>query len=275
MWTFTISGSNGYAFATSKITLQAGTYTASAIVDNGDFIILKGSVTQPNTFTLTEDTEITFRVYKNGNIGDVVKLSNVMIEKGSTASEYEAYKGQSYEINLGNIELCKIGDYQDRIYYNNGKWYLEKKIGKVVLNGSESWNMYGSSGQRKWYLPKAYFGNEVPFTNAIDKSNRFTVTRYISGNWQNNKFGYHASANSMIFDTDFGESVTDWTTWLSTHNVEVVDALATPTVEEITDSTLLNDLNNLEDAKSYNGTTNIIITGETPADLKITALKNE
>lgn len=91
VWTFTISGSNGYAFATSNITLQAGTYYASATVNNGDFIILKGGATQTIPFTLTEETEITFRVFKNGNVGDVVKLSNVMLNKGSSPSPYEPY----------------------------------------------------------------------------------------------------------------------------------------------------------------------------------------
>lgn len=91
VWTFTISGSNGYAFATSNITLQAGTYYASATVNNGDFIILIGGATQTIPFTLTEETEITFRVFKNGNVGDVVKLSNVMLNKGSSALPYTPY----------------------------------------------------------------------------------------------------------------------------------------------------------------------------------------
>jgi hypothetical protein len=84
------------------------------------------------------------------------------------------------------------------------------------------------------------------------------------------------SSTWLVFvDKNKVYDLAQWKTWLSTHNVSVYYVLATPTVEEITDSSLINDLNNLEDAKSYNGTTNITITAETPADIKITALKNE
>ena len=43
-------------------------------------------------------------------------LDSIQIEKGSQVTEYEEHKGQSYTIDLGTTELCKIGDYQDRIY---------------------------------------------------------------------------------------------------------------------------------------------------------------
>lgn len=44
-----------------------------------------------------------------------------MLVKGDTPQNYEPYKSQSYEINLGNTELCKIGDYQDFIRKGTGK----------------------------------------------------------------------------------------------------------------------------------------------------------
>lgn len=520
MWTFTIGGSNGYAFATSKITLQAGTYTASAIVDNGDFIILKGSVTQPNTFTLTEDTEITFRVYKNGNIGDVVKLSNVMIEKGSTATEYEAYKEQSYEINLGKnlfdksnittgktytgtgdittldnsfvqetyipvssstaytmsttndyssetdyrlviceykddktfikrnlggravgnkytitttentkyvrlcastitldelqfekgsqatsyapyftpIELCKIGDYQDSIrkgtgknlfdktkvtngYYVNsttgnlslgttdfnasdfipvsngdyvwgatsttgyhlvvydnnknfiravgrsikqaikitigndekyvrytvstadlntqqfekgsqatsyepygykGKWYLEKKIGKVVLDGNEWWNKGTTQVSDNSYYYTATYDSLIGWNTYLMYCNYFEqATTFLTPSYNSNGSvisGPNPSSTSnnrlriLIPNSTGATTTTNFKNWIIANTPVVYYVLTTPTVEEITDSTLVNDLNNLEDAKSYNNITNIIIIRETPINIKASAL---
>ena len=50
-------------------------------------------------------------------------------------------------------------------------------------------------------------------------------------------------------------SKTDFKNWLSTHNTIVYYVLATPTYTEITDSTLLSQLNAL--AKSYASQTNI------------------
>ena len=40
---------------------------------------------------------------------------------------------------LDDIELCKIGDYQEYIYKNDNKWYLHKEIGKIDLTGITGW----------------------------------------------------------------------------------------------------------------------------------------
>lgn len=90
-------------------------------------------------FTTTKNVKaIRFQTYNTNNI----TMTNFQIEKGSQATSYAPYKTP--------IELCKIGDYKDRIYPLNGKWYLEKNIGKVVLNGSETNWSYYSTG--KYFL---------------------------------------------------------------------------------------------------------------------------
>lgn len=158
------------------------------------------------------------------------------------------------QINQGNTEVS----YEP---YGSNEWYIKKNIGKVVLDGTETnWAMYGESGKRKWYLWQAYFINKnipKPFTNYIDKSNRFKVSQYISGAWTNNMFGWHTSANALLFDTDFGESLSDWTTWLASNNVIVYYAYRTPTYTKITE-TLAEQLEYVYQLlKSYKGVTNI------------------
>jgi hypothetical protein len=59
----------------------------------------------------TNNTAITFE-----NV-----LSTIQVEKGSTTTTYEPYTGESYPINLGTTELCKIGTYQDKIDKSSGK----------------------------------------------------------------------------------------------------------------------------------------------------------
>ena len=75
----------------------------------------------------------------------------------------------------------------------------------------------------------------------------------------------------MLDDTTI--TTTDgFKTWLSTHNTDVYYVLATPTYEEITDTTLLSQLEAL--AYSYEGTTNISqVNDDLPFVLDITALK--
>lgn len=62
----------------------------------------------------------------------------VQIEKGSEATTYEPHQGKEFPLDLGSIELCKIGDYQDYIFKENNKWYKHKVIGKIVFDGTRT-----------------------------------------------------------------------------------------------------------------------------------------
>ena len=53
------------------------------------------------------------------------------------------------------------------------------------------------------------------------------------------------------------EKINKLKSWLSTHNTIVYYALATPTDELITDTTLIEQLNALKNAMSFDDTTNI------------------
>ena len=83
VWTFTLTGSDGYAYATSDITLDAGTYIFGATVHDGDFLLQRENVreTITNPFTLTETSRVVVRVYRSGVVGDVVTLSHVTLFK--------------------------------------------------------------------------------------------------------------------------------------------------------------------------------------------------
>ena len=151
----------------------------------------------------------------------------------------------SYRVDLGNIELCKIGNYQDKLYYDSGKWYIEKNIGKVVYNGTENW----------------YFTSNCCFTNNIEDTvkrppNNNTKANIICDHYQldtlancyNNVTDKRISVNNggylYIYDTSFiGANAIK--TWLTTNNVTVYYALATPTTTEITNTNLISQLNNL------------------------------
>lgn len=68
-----------------------------------------------------------------------VDVNSIMLNEGSTATTYEAYKENIFTIPLNNNEICGIGDYKDEIVINkNGNAKLTKRIGKVVLDGSET-----------------------------------------------------------------------------------------------------------------------------------------
>lgn len=166
-----------------------------------------------------------------------------------------------YPYGTTPIELNKIGTYQDYIYKNGGKWYLHKAIKKVTLDGTENW----ASDSRGLYLEtndmartNNYIGNmlcdkltvytgatETDFTSQTYGITGWNLSSYPNQNW------IYARANNETTPAGFK-------TWLSSNNLLVYYQLATPTNTEITDTTLINQLNNIEKAYSYNGTTNIL-----------------
>lgn len=86
-----------------------------------------------------------------------VELTNVMIEQGSTATEYEPYyphitiKSENENENIktfinmtGHEPLRKIGDVADYIDYKQG--CIIRNINKRILGGTENWIKGGSGG---------------------------------------------------------------------------------------------------------------------------------
>ena len=206
------------------------------------------------------------------------------IEKGSSASTYEPYQGNTYNIDLPEgMELCKIGNYQDYFYKDNGKWYLHKEIGKVVLNGSENWQSVSSvvSGTSRFYydddniLNPAYIN--APFSNMfkslrwVDIYNQDTTTRNGVACWDDDS---HQGRLLIRIDNTFADTVSAFKTWLGTNLPIVYYVLATPTNEEITYQPLIDQLNELEKAMSKDGQTNISqVNNDLPFKITASALK--
>ena len=210
----------------------------------------------------------------NTSITENELYASIQIEQRSTASTYVAHQEQNYPISLGDIELCKIGEYQDYIYKENGNWYKYGAIGKVVLDGTENWIFSNSAStptnRSIMYMFKA-LKNEDYLSNYFIKnstgSNKLVLappeTIYLSLD-----DSFTGIENT---DTD-SQKLIKLKTWLSTHNTEVYCPLVTPTITQITDTTLINQLNALEQAYSYNEQTNISQDGDLPFILDVTAL---
>ena len=174
-----------------------------------------------------------------------------------------------YPINLGNLELCKIGDYKDYFYKNVvgaldyssdrelGAWYLKKNIGKVVLDGSEDWAGIADLGNniRTYILHQ----NIKHFSSGY--SNYFKIKTS----------GYETDETSIIY-SPYTQSIivlkipesllssvdkTGIQNWLSNNNTTCYYLYITPTYTKITDTTLIGQLENVSKALSYKNQTNI------------------
>ena len=202
--------------------------------------------------------------------GFISDIDTYQLEKGTKASSYSEY-------GVAPIELNKINAYQDYIYKDSGKWYLHKEIGKVVLDGSENWSI-SNSGTANWYylanISSKIITPNIPFGNSL--SNYYQNNDIANGNTQ---IGFNILSNGtsltnirVRYGTE--DTTTNYKKWLSTNNVIVYSPLATPTNTEITDTTLLEQLEAIKNAVSYRGQTNITQTNnDLPFILDLSALE--
>ena len=222
------------------------------------------AVETQKTFTTNENTKYAV-LYQYVSY---TPTNKVQLEFGNQVTEYEAYKGANYPISLGDIELCKIGTYQDSIVKDNGKWYLNKKIGKVVFDGSndERWNLNSAGTYTKYQwsnaLPDKYNVINTPIYCSHFK--QITVSQGDTKNIIGIANGVYPNY-SIQFVCDIS-TLADFKAWLGTNKPIVYYPLATPTVTEITDTELIEELDSIKLQKGLN---NIGLVGDITPELKI------
>lgn len=248
------------------ITLDAGTYTF--VSDNtikrvqvGDIDTRQAIATATSDnylqFTLTATTKIGFKLFGLG--GDTYPITYVkpMLLKGAYSTyptSYTPYTSQNYPISLGTIELCKIGDYQDYIYKDNGNWYLHKEIGKLQLNISDMNNAENYPGWKNIDLIKNSYPQEgIPLGR--DYGYRCNIKEQT--NWAIYVDNRNNDGVVYLNKDTFNLTQTQWKTDYPNLQVILYLCLATSTNTQINDTNLINQLEALKGAMSYEGQTNI------------------
>jgi hypothetical protein len=252
---------NGVGYFSADIRLVSGTTSSINVI--GDKALTRTNAGWVSNHTLSNEfqrycykydvsigtsfTGFMIQLYNCNNA--ILEIKNIMFSY-SNDLDYSPYKTP--------IELCKIGTYQDRIYKSNGTWYLEKNIGKVVLNGSENWSKNGNveSGYLISHNSSSPFYNKVG--NYGGYSNYFVVENSYTTWTGLGKCGFNSSFVFWLLHTDTSLNTLQlFKNWLSTHNTIVYYVLATPTTTEITDTELISQLNAIELLEGLN---NISIT---------------
>ena len=286
-YTFSMYGYNS-STSNQRMTIH---YTDSTITNGA---VLQSS---PSKVSITSEANKTID-YIEFNFGGngTIFIKEIMLEQSSSASTYEPYQSNSVLLTLGEYELCKISTYQDRFFKNipntadyksnleDNEWYLEKKIGKVVLDGSESnWAGGNASTGNTNYTYAYCFGLD----NSIGTNRGGYCNKMVS-------ISTPMLAHTYV-DTDticFGDTATArvrmmvLTSRLSSANIAGVKAflsenpmtcyyiLTTPTYTQIT-GTLKDELEAVHNAKSYKGTTNINqINNDLPFKMNLKAIED-
>ena len=185
-------------------------------------------------------------------------LDIMQVEEGTQATPYEQHLETQITANLPEGEFIgKINDtFKDTlkvVYKDDGHYHLilNKKVGKVVLNGSEyiSKNSIINTGFMIMYNQNSPFYNKIKIGTGLGVSNYF-INQGNTSTWTGKgKFGFNTAGVFWVMHTDDTINTIDkFKTWLSTHNTEVYYALETP-------YTL--DLGVIDMPLSYNEVTNI------------------
>lgn len=204
-------------------------------------------------------------------------VSTLIIAEGTDINmPYQPYYHKDFAIDLGDTELCKIGDYQDYLYKENGNWYKYGNIDKIILDGTEYWTV-----DRKRYRS----GNIIQaktFTT-FDEITPLAYSKYfkwgngVSGTFVEGAFWYTSNGKDLSMQKDENPTDTtleDFKEWLSTHNTPIYYALQTPTSTQITDENLIAQLDAIENAMSTIDATTITQTNsDLPFIINASALK--
>ena len=205
------------------------------------------------------------------NTDSSTSMASWQIEIGSQATDFAAY--------FTPIELCKIGTYQDYIYKDGTDWKIHKATNKTTLTGSEGWYNAGGNAPYGLVINDSLIttSNDNPPLVYCDKFYRVSQ----SASWS--AYSSLISSNSTSASTKTIRirytSVADlpaFQTWLGSNNTILYYVLATPTDTEITNTSLIDQLNALKNGGSYTGTTYIKVSAtdpNLPGLLKVEAYK--
>lgn len=266
---YVVSGCPGTGSGSSyNVRIRDANYTALGFdVGNGATITPTETKTYYYQITVVSGYSVSNLVFK-----PMICLSTT---SNPDYSSYEPYQGQSYTVDLGSIGLCKIGTYQDYIYKSGDDWYVHKAINKVILDGSEAWNMYpGRNGT--FYIIKSdimlapsisatpnvisdYYDPE-PFRSLYNMTVDYGVSNHDAQYW------------IAIRNKDYSD-VSSFKAWLASNNTTVYYVLATPTDTQITDATLIAQLEAVYDWVRRHGY-NAQVSGNLPIIINRTALPN-
>lgn len=288
--------------------IKTGTGFVNIYFRDADNNAVKSISNKDSSFALTgiPTTVVKCDLYFYGDTsatGSVTIFDDIQLEIGTSVSSFEPYTGSVYPtivpspnpdypqtvnvvtgtqtvtitaddqqsedfaVSLGSLELCKIGTYQDYIYKSGDDWYLHKEVVKHLYNGSEPWFIESVGG---------YSGKRVDLTvddNYIGSGRQPIISNYFRFVASDHTYGGGFTSGSILYlypDTSFTE-VTQWTTWLTSHNTTVYYVLRTSTDTQITDNTLIGQLDAIHEwliRYGYNAT----VSGNLPLVINQTNL---
>jgi hypothetical protein len=245
--------------------LPLGTYTLSTTNKCNLRVYENDDNTFPDTpvsFQVNNSDYITFTTTKKYI---TIKTFNTTANLPSVIGKIKLYEGTN---NDDYYELCSIDGIKDTFTIENGIATITKKIGKVVLNGSEAWFKSGGTTE-------TMFAGVLDITNIIKTKRIASLNTHFSYRVDTFDIGefyfYNYNTDGTLKNMAFGVDITEipdlatFKTWLSENPV---------TVYYILDELQIITLNGTYDIELFEKINNITTNDELQPNMIVKAYKN-
>lgn len=267
--TFVAQVVSGKAYIISGTSTNCNLYAYKETLGGEPFANISLS-TLPKSFTSDYTGTIVLGMFFPSAITGTASIKNFQLEEGSTATDYEPYQTpQTYQLSLGDKEL-----YTDskivRVSKNNFKFV--DKFEKVRITGTPSSINTSSTNTTRVSYTRGMNNNCILSNRA--KCNRLKYATI----WSTDEEGFYNDNNSRLVIMRMNKSVIGETNesvsaYLEANETYILGELVTPIETPVTDTTLINQLENFYNSHSFTGTTIIEIDGQLPLIIKVRALK--
>ena len=208
---------------------------------------------------------------------EIAEGLELRIEEGEERTTPQRH---THTLNLGTLELCKIGTYQDYLYKSSDKWYKKEWIDKYTFTGSESYTKSGAVDV--YYLPNFFknktllYSNEnQPFCNALTGTTPASGASGMASSANNTTAipsGSGSAGSRLYIKTDAYSTKEELATAMVGNIIYWIKE--TPTDIEITDTTLIGQLEALSGYTGYTIVTDQNGDANAQMSMKVSAIKD-
>lgn len=217
---------------------------------------LDGLVSGNGLFTTYKNAEyMRFRSY--GADGQLFANGKIQIEEGLTNTPYIEHQEQNLPIDIPTGQVW----YSGKPYKENGKWYRNvdrtQDFVKNICDINE-WQLNTTNGNI-FYSPRTIKKAVSSKQDSDIYCTHFKhLKKYFWTDCPNNYVTQEENKTAIFFRCDSIATLEEWKEFISNEDNNVKINIITETVkEEITDTTLIKQLEALEKADSYDGVTNV------------------
>ena len=230
-----VEAGNTYSISKNKLTSRFAVGVTKEIPsENTECLAITRNDSAYKLENITIPNGYSYIVLYLSNSSETSTGLNLQIEKGTTTTSYEPYQEQIVPLDLKGNTLAKINDdIKDELVIKDGKLKIIKRVGRVVLNGSESWYAQDRELTNSWrYYTNNIISNSVPNVALSDKF--ISVTASVLNDTDTEALcRINGKQIAIRLNKTRATTLAEFKTWLSNNNVTVYYQLAEPQIIEL------------------------------------------